>query len=124
MSTKILIVDDVEEIAEAFKKQLDFLQEYETDIVSSGQAALDTIEHSNYDLVLLDLVMPELDGLEVLRTIKNNPEKYHQTPIIVLSNISSDDAQKEALELGAKDFIIKTDADLEEVLANYFKKNN
>jgi two-component system copper resistance phosphate regulon response regulator CusR len=121
MSKKILIVDDVREIAEAFKKQLDFLQEYETDIVSSGQEALNALENSSYDLVLLDLVMPELDGLEVLRTIQNNPGKYHFTRVMVLSNISSEETQKEALALGAKDFIIKTDADIENILQKFFQ---
>ncbi len=63
------------------------------------------------DLVLLDLMMPGVDGLEVLKTIKNNEEKYGSMPIIILTNMTSESVIKEAFGMGASSYLVKADLD-------------
>jgi CheY-like chemotaxis protein len=63
------------------------------------------------DLVLLDLMMPGVDGLEVLRTVKDNQEKYGVFPIVVLTNMTSENVIKEAFDLDATSYLVKTDLD-------------
>lgn len=65
------------------------------------------------DLVLLDLMMPGVDGLEVLKTVKGNEEKYGTMPIIILTNMTSESVVKEAFNMGASSYLVKTDLDYE-----------
>jgi len=58
-------------------------------------------------------MMPGVDGLEVLRTIKDNKEKYGNMPIIILTNMTSENVIKEAFDLGATSYLVKTDLDYE-----------
>ena len=60
-------------------------------------------------LVLLDLMMPGVDGLEVLRAVKASPDKYGEMPVVVLTNMTSDAVIKEAFDLGASSYLVKTD---------------
>jgi CheY-like chemotaxis protein len=62
-------------------------------------------------LVLLDLMMPGVDGLEVLRTVKNNEEKYGSFPIVIITNMTSENVIKEAFDLDAVSYLVKTDLD-------------
>jgi CheY-like chemotaxis protein len=63
------------------------------------------------DLVLLDLMMPGVDGLEVLRATKADPAKYGEMPIIVLTNMTSENVIKESFDLGSSSYLVKTDID-------------
>ncbi|MEK7121932.1 MAG: response regulator, partial [Patescibacteria group bacterium] len=68
-----------------------------------------------FDLVLLDLLMPKKDGFEVLKEVMNNPE-LKNLPIIVLSNLGGDEDIKKALALGAKDYFVKTQHPMSEIV--------
>jgi DNA-binding response OmpR family regulator len=121
MSKKILIIEDEPDISKWFKMQLDLKEGFDVDLASSGNKGLEMISKNQYDLILLDLVMPDIDGIEVMTEIKNNPLKYKNGPIMILTNVTSEARKKELEELGALKFIIKTDVDIEEVVEEFFK---
>ncbi len=73
---------------------------------TDGEAGIKLLEAEKPDIILLDIMMPKLDGIEVLRRIKQNPQ-LKNTPVLMLSNLSEAAKQQEAKTLGAKDFIVK-----------------
>ncbi|MGQ0506870.1 MAG: sigma-54-dependent transcriptional regulator [Myxococcaceae bacterium] len=99
----LLVVDDEESVRQYLS---DFLtgSGYEVKVASSGQQALELLSHSNYAAVLLDVVMPELSGLEVLRQYRANGGI---APVIVLSGLSGADDAVRAMKLGATDYLAK-----------------
>lgn len=84
------------------------LCEYSVTAVENGKLAKDELmkEDSNYDLVLLDLMMPEMDGLELLTFMKEN-EKLKDIPVIIMSSDGETDSVAACLDTGAKDYLIK-----------------
>ena len=85
---------------------------------SDGYQGLDMLATNvgEIDLVLLDLMMPGVDGLEVLKTVKNNEGKYGSMPIVVLTNMTSESVIKEAFNMGASSYLVKTDLDYSELI--------
>jgi DNA-binding response OmpR family regulator len=106
METKrILIVDDEPNIV----MSLEYLMRskgLEVGIARSGSEALDQMEQSAYDLVLLDITMPDLDGYHVCQTIKNHPV-WKQTHVVFLSAKSKQSDIEKGMSLGATDYIVK-----------------
>lgn len=98
---KILIVEDEIKIYELIKDTLELVQ-YETDYASDGMMALNKIEKNKYDLILLDIMMPKLDGFEVLKEIETT-----NTPIIFLSARTDVESIVKGLKGGAQDYITK-----------------
>lgn len=104
---KILIVDDSRTEQLKLKKAIEALG-HTAVTVGSGQAALDALRESAFDLVLLDIVMPELDGFEVLKLFKAS-RTTHDLPVIVISALDEEmSSVVKAIELGAEDFLPKT----------------
>ncbi len=112
----ILIIEDEVSIAEVFKKQLELIGGFAIEIANGGKEGLQKLQSSKYSLVLLDLVMPEMDGLEVLKAI-NEDENLKNIPVIVLTNVTSDDAWQKVRALGAKNILVKTDVDPDGLIA-------
>lgn len=81
---KILIVDDEREIANLFKEYLELFNGYEVSVVYSGMEALGDIRQNKPDLIILDFVMPGLNGIKVTEMLRNNPETEN-IPIILTS---------------------------------------
>ena len=80
---------------------------YTTEAVSGGTAALEALKSTSFDAVLLDILMPDIDGFEVLTIMKNDPE-LHDIPVIVISALGDETASVvKAIELGAEDFLPK-----------------
>ncbi len=79
MSSRILIVDDEEGIRLLYKEELEE-EGYEVELASSGEEALKKLDSGQMDMVLLDIKMPGMDGVEVLRKLK---EKYKELPVIL-----------------------------------------
>lgn len=109
---RILIAEDEKPMANALKVKLTS-KGYEVVNAFSGQEALDSIKKENFNLILLDLVMPEKDGFEVLELLQKQKIK---TPIVVSSNLSQAEDVKKAKDLGAKDFFIKSDTPINKVV--------
>ncbi len=113
---KILVVDDEPDARDLFGELLSTVPEYEVETAEDGNDCLAKCEATKYDLVLLDIVMPKMDGVEALAQIKGNKEKYGDPIIIMLTNIGGDIAIEKALELGAVGFKLKIDTEPEELL--------
>lgn len=113
---KILIVDDEEDLRALLKDMLES-GGYETDEAEDGLVALQKMEKEKYDLVLLDLMMPKLHGMEALRRIRSDKAKYGDMPILVLTNLASDIAIKESYAEQANGYLIKTQLTPEQVLS-------
>jgi class 3 adenylate cyclase/CheY-like chemotaxis protein len=101
----ILAVDDLQENRELVARYLS-RSGHLVVTAASGPEALATLEQSDVDVVLLDLMMPEMDGREVLRRIKENPE-WRATPVIVISGSQDMDGIIECIEAGADDYLFK-----------------
>lgn len=112
---KILIVDDEVDLRMMFKDILGTCG-YETDEAEDGIVCLAKLSKEKYDLILLDLMMPKMDGMEALTQIKQNPEKYGTTPVLILTNLTSDVAIKEGFERKADGYLIKTELTPEQVI--------
>lgn len=120
MSKRILIIEDESDIAHGIKDQLDLHGGFEVDVALGGKQGLEKMAVNQYDLVFLDLIMPEIDGKTVLKTLKDNPEKYIKSPIIALTNVSNEDTKKEVENLGVTKFVIKLLTDIDTVVDEFF----
>ena len=102
---KILIVDDEEDILELVRYNLS-RDGYETACADSGEKALEMATAAPYDLVVLDLMLPGIDGLEVMKRLKRQPGT-EELPIIMLTARGEEADVVTGLELGADDYIVK-----------------
>src|SRR3989338_2213897 len=100
MKQKILIADDDGSVREALKLILG--ESYELVLVENGEEALSKLKQQQFDLILLDIKMPKLDGLEVLKRIKSDGIK---SPVLVLTAYQSVEFAKEAVKLGASNYL-------------------
>jgi class 3 adenylate cyclase len=101
----ILVVDDLEENRELLSRRLSRLG-YSVQLAHSGRRALEFVAANAVDLVLLDIMMPELDGFEALQRLKANPTTQH-IPVIMLSSADQLDTVVRCIKLGADDFLPK-----------------
>jgi DNA-binding response OmpR family regulator len=108
---KILIVEDEDLLRESYRIIIS-TEPYDVDIAKNGQEALDMCATKTYDLILLDLMMPVLDGLGFLERFDN-----HATKIIILSNLSSGEVLEQALKLGAESNVVKATLSPRELLS-------
>ncbi len=99
---KILVVDDESSIRRTLKDILEF-EKHEVELAPNGMEALDFFREEEFDVVLLDIKMPEIDGMEVLEKML----KIRDVPIIMISGHSTIETAVEAIKKGAYDFIVK-----------------
>ncbi|MEW6664902.1 MAG: response regulator transcription factor [Thermodesulfobacteriota bacterium] len=104
-NAKLLVVDDEEDILELLTYHLT-REGFKVQCAASGEEALQLIQSSGYSLILLDLMLPGLDGLEVARRLKTNPAT-RDIPIVMLTAKGEDSDVVTGLELGADDYIPK-----------------
>lgn len=109
---KILIIEDEKPVARALELKLTH-EGFEATITLNGESALETLEKETFDLIVCDLVMPKMDGFKVLETLK---EKKVKTPVMVLTNLSQEDDEKRAKSLGAKEFFIKSNTSIANIV--------
>ncbi len=115
MSKKILIVDDQVNFTHIIKMIIES-QGFEGLTASNGQEAIDKMKDALPDLILLDLMMPEMTGFEVLEEIKDK-SKFQKIPVIVISALAEKKYVDRAYNLGAVDYIVK-DFDPDELLSS------
>ncbi|RJF87203.1 PleD family two-component system response regulator [Oleomonas cavernae] len=105
MTAKVLVVDDVYVIRKVLEAKL--ISEYfEVILAGSGQEALDKAINENPDIVLLDVMMPDLDGFEVCRRLKADPRTAH-IPVVMVTGLDHPSDRITGLEAGADDFLTK-----------------
>lgn len=116
---KILIIDDEVVLLEAIAKKL-ALEGFEVIKAVDGEEGMAKVRQENPDLILLDILMPKMDGMEVLEEINKDPE-LSKIPIIIISNSGQPVEIERAMALGVRDYLIKAEFDPNEVL---MKVNN
>ncbi|AUO07120.1 chemotaxis protein CheY [Paenibacillus jamilae] len=105
MKYKILIVDDHWVVREGLKLVLETNDSYEViGEAGEGATALKLIEELQPDVILLDLYMPQMSGLETMKALR---EKQNETPVIILTTYNEDDLMIKGLSLGAKGYLLK-----------------
>ncbi len=105
---KILIIEDDSYIRELYEEVLKD-EGFEVESAIDGEAGLTKIRQGGYDLILLDMMLPKVDGLGVLRSVKNEPPIVKNGPIILVTNLAHDPVLKMAEDLGVKHAIIKSE---------------
>ncbi|MCX6134138.1 MAG: sigma-54 dependent transcriptional regulator [Ignavibacteriales bacterium] len=101
---RILVVDDEESITFLLKTELEELSDFDVDVALNGTEAINLIQSTIYDIILLDIKMPRVSGIDVLRFIN---EHSPATQVIMLTNVSDYKTAIETIKLGAYDFVSK-----------------
>jgi len=101
----ILLIEDDEFLAELYATKLG-LEGFEVALASDGEKGWKLIAEKKPTLVLLDIILPKMDGFEILKKVKEDVT-LKNIPIILLTNLSQKDEVKKGLELGANDYLIK-----------------
>lgn len=104
---KILLVEDDAFLGDLCSKKLT-MENMEVFKAINGQQALDILNKEDVSIILLDIILPESDGFEILEKIRNHKkESVKKTPVIILSNLGQKEDIEKAMKLGANDFMIK-----------------
>src|SRR5580658_6991486 len=105
MSARVLVVDDVPANAKLLEARLS-AEYFDVITAMSGEEALAICERAECDLVLLDVMMPDMNGFEVCRRLKTNPATYH-IPVVMVTALDQPSDKVRGLEAGADDFLTK-----------------
>lgn len=122
---KILVVEDDQFLRE-FYQELFQAEGYFVDTASDGEIGLSKLQSNEYNLVLLDLMLPKKDGVQILRDLKLKPAKSLNITIVVLTNLGQDAVIKQCFELGANGYLIKSALNPDQVLTevkSYLQKS-
>lgn len=111
---KILIAEDEKNLADILVLKLK-KEGFSVKTVENGEEALQALSKSDFDLLLLDLIMPKKNGLEVLEALKNKNKKT-KLKIMIITNLSQPEAEAKARKLGVKVFLVKSEVPLDEVV--------
>ena len=117
---KILIAEDEAPLLQILTDQI---TEAGLQVVGAknGEEGLKLAQSEHPDLMLVDILMPKMDGLSMIAEIRKIPE-LKNTPVIVLTNLNDPASTARALEVGAYDYIVKTDTDIEDVVKRIKEK--
>ena len=102
---KILLIEDDPFLADIYSTKLKE-NNFEVEVVSEGEEALRRVKEQPYDLVLLDIVLPKMDGWEILRSIRSEP-KLQDLKVIIISNLGQKEEIDKGLGLGALKHLVK-----------------
>ena len=114
MAKVLLIVEDDPLMSRLYHKAFSF-QGYQVELSYDGEEGLRKLNETKPDLILLDIMMPKMNGLEMLEAIKANPATK-STPVVVLTNLAGQQEAKEAIEKGAVKYVVKSEHDPKEVV--------
>lgn len=126
MAIKILLAEDDLQLVDMYNRKFE-LEGFDAKIAEDGQKALEILEDFDPDIMLLDIMMPKVTGLEVLEKVKANP-KFADTLVVMLTNLADEKTAERIYELGATDYIVKAEMTPLEVstrvkeLIKYYKK--
>lgn len=123
---KILIVEDDQFLRE-FYQELLTAEGYFVDVAGDGETALVKLQNNEYNLALLDIMLPKKDGVQILRDLKIRGPRTSGLTIVVLTNLGQDVIIKECFDLGADGYLIKSALNPDQVLTevkSYLNKSN
>ena len=110
----ILLVEDDETLQRMYKRAFDHAGLNLVQAVN-GKECLEQVAKSPPNLIILDIMMPEMDGIQVLKKLKSD-ESTGSIPVLILTNIDNDTATNECLNLGAVDYIVKSQVDIDSLV--------
>lgn len=106
MGKKILLVEDDAFVRDLYQTVLTRAN-YELDIANDGEEAVNLAGYKVYDLILLDIMLPKLTGMEVLKQLRTETSRAKDTPVYLLTNLGEENIVKEAYKLGANGYLLK-----------------
>ena len=109
----LLIVEDERPLAHALELKMKH-EGYDVETALTGAQGLEMASTGKYDLILLDIIMPEIDGFTLLTTIR---AKHVKTPVIILSNLGQEEDKARAQSLGVTDYFVKANTPISEIVA-------
>ncbi len=112
MSKKIAIIDDEQDILDVLEKFLARSEKFDIETFSNPLNALNPVKSGVYDLILLDIMMPQMDGIEFLREIKDSSSN---TKIVMMTAYSTQDRMIDCKHIGADDYLTKPFVSLRDV---------
>lgn len=113
-SKKVLIIEDDKFLAKMLARTLES-HNYEIVLAINGKEGLVKVSGGDINLILLDIMLPDIDGFDLLETIKGN-KKTKKIPVIIISNLGQPEDIQQGRSLGAKDYLVKSDLSLDEVV--------
>ena len=114
-SEESLVIEDEQFLRELYDELLKE-EGYEVDIAKDGEEGLNKFLEGGYSLVLLDIMLPKIDGLEILRKAKDKKPKKENGPVVLLTNLGQDSIIKEGFSLGAAGYLVKSAMNPDQVL--------
>lgn len=117
MSKQILLVDDDLYIRELYEELLED-EGYEVETAADGKEGLDKITEDSYDLILLDIMLPKLDGIGIISKLKETNSQVPLKSIVFLTNLAQDPVVKEALNTGVHSCLVKADITPDQLVAH------
>ena len=121
---KVMVVDDTDSVREPVVRLLR-REGYETVWASSGAEALAAIDEADPDLVLLDFMMPDMDGLTMLERLRRNPLRK-DVPVVMMTAVLDRETVRRAQDLGAKEYLVKSHFTVDlmlETIRQHLRKN-
>ncbi len=112
---KVLMIEDDELLVKMYSTKLS-MEGFEVDKVLDGQEALEKLEKNDYDIILLDLMLPKVDGFEVLEKLRVSSWPTAKKPVVVFSNLGQQTDIDRAKKLGANDYLVKANLTPNEVV--------
>jgi len=109
----LLVVEDDDFLVKMYDSGLT-KEGFQVSTAEDGEAGVTTAGEVKPDLILLDLILPKMDGFSCLEKLKENPATK-RIPVVILSNLGQDSDIKRGLEMGAEDYLIKTDYTVKQV---------
>ncbi len=110
----ILLADDEQFIVVAYRDGLERAG-YMVTVASDGEEALSFLKKTKPDLLLLELMIPKMNGFELLQAMKED-QSLHSVPVLILTNLSQDSDKEEAKSYGVTDFLVKSEVSLQDLL--------
>lgn len=110
----ILVAEDDKFYAGVYRRKLT-AEGYEVEVVENGQKAIESVKKRKPDLLLLDLIMPVMDGFSTLGELRKDDDSKDMQ-IVVMSNLGQDEDIKKAKDLGANDYFVKSNYSLQEII--------
>lgn len=112
---KILVIEDDQFLRELYEELLKG-EGYSVELAEDGEKGLSKFLEGGYSLVLLDIMLPKIDGLEILRKAKDSKPKKENGPVVLLTNLGQDSIIKEGFSLGASGYLVKSAMNPDQVL--------
>ncbi len=111
---KVLVIEDDRFLVKAYEAKLKG-EGFSVSVAHDGEEGIAKIEAEKPDIILLDLIMPRMDGFDVLEEMQKHKE-WKKIPVLILTNLGQEDDRKRGLKLGAKDYIVKADYSLAQIV--------